>query len=92
MPPDTIVEHLDVFKHDLHCMLAGFKFEVMQAFRFERAEEAFHWRIVPTVAFMAHGVALSSPLCSCFIQVRKDLLALALGQWLAGWPRARATP
>ena len=42
MPPDTVVEHLDIIEHNLPCLITGFKFEVMQAFRFKRAEETFH--------------------------------------------------
>jgi hypothetical protein len=55
MTPDAIVEHLDVLKYNLLCVITGFKFEVMQAFRFERAKKTFHWGIVPTVAFTTHG-------------------------------------
>ena len=40
MTPDAVVEHLNVLKHNLPCMITGLKFEVMQAFSFERAEEA----------------------------------------------------
>ena len=67
MTPDAVVEHLDVLKYNLLCLIAGFKFEMMQAFGFERAEETFHgprpprrpapWRIIPAVAFTTHGVA-----------------------------------
>ena len=39
MPPDEVVEHLDIIEHDLPCLITGFKFEVMQAFRFKCAEE-----------------------------------------------------
>jgi hypothetical protein len=56
-PPNAVVEHLDLIKRDWPCMIKGFKFEVLQAFRFERAKEALHWRIVYTVAFATHGVA-----------------------------------
>ena len=31
MTPDTVVEHLDVLKYNLLCLIAGFKFVVMQA-------------------------------------------------------------
>lgn len=54
MAPDTIVEHLDVFKDHLPRLLAGGKAVVMQAFRFERAKEALHRGIVPAVSFPAH--------------------------------------
>ena len=35
------------------------------------------------LSLLAPKLVLSSPSRSCFIQVRKDLLALALGLWLA---------
>lgn len=54
MTPDTIVEHLDVFKGHLPGLLTGGKAIVMQAFRFERAKEALHRRIVPAVSLPTH--------------------------------------
>ena len=50
MTPDTIVKHLDVFKDDLSGLLTSCEAVMMQAFRFERAKEALHWRIVPAVS------------------------------------------
>ena len=47
MTPDAVIEHLNVLKHNLPRMVTGFKFEVMQAFSFKRAEETFHRCVVP---------------------------------------------
>ena len=54
MTPDTIVEHLNVFKDHLLGLLTGGEAVMMQTFRFERAKETLHWRIVPTVSFATH--------------------------------------
>ena len=54
MAPDTVVEHLDVFKDYLPSLLTGGKAVVMQAFRFERAKEALHRRIVPAISPPTH--------------------------------------
>ena len=54
MTPDTILKHLDVFKDHLPDLFTGGKAVVMQTFRFERAKEALHWRIVPAVSFSTH--------------------------------------
>lgn len=45
MTPDTIVEHLDVFKNHLPSLLTAGKAVVMQTFHFERAKETLHRRI-----------------------------------------------
>ncbi len=42
MASDTIVKHLDVFKDHLPGLLTSGKAIVMQAFRFDRTEEALH--------------------------------------------------
>jgi hypothetical protein len=51
MSPSTIVEHFDIFKHDLPSLFACCKTVVMQTLALQRAEEAFHRRIVPTASF-----------------------------------------
>ena len=54
MTANAIVEHLDIFKDNLPCLLTGEKAVMMQAFCFESPKEALHRGIVPVASFPAH--------------------------------------
>ena len=47
MTANAIVKHLDIFKDDLSRLLPCGEAIMMQAFRLQRAKEAFHRRIAP---------------------------------------------
>ena len=47
MAANAIVKHFDIFKDDLPCLLTLGEAVMMQAFRLQRAKEAFHRRVVP---------------------------------------------
>jgi len=55
MFPNTIVECLDVLKNGGSCLLMGFEMDARSTFAFERAKEALHDGIIPTIAFAAHA-------------------------------------
>ncbi len=57
MTPDTIVEHLDVFKNHLPSLLTVGKAIVMQTFHFERTKETLHRRIDAPILSSRSGLS-----------------------------------
>ena len=56
MPAKTILKHLNILKRDALGIFSDSEFIVMQAFILQCAKEAFHWCVIPAIAFTAHGV------------------------------------
>ena len=54
MTPDSVVKNLNVFKDYLLGLFTSSEAVMMQAFRFVRAKETLHWRIVPAVSLATH--------------------------------------
>lgn len=50
-----IVEHLDVVKHSRPCFVTGFVYLAADFFLLQVREEAFRYRIIPTVAAATHA-------------------------------------
>ena len=55
MPAFWVVEGLDVFEDGGGGRFVCWKHLIAEPFAFQAAEEAFHGRVVPTVAFAAHA-------------------------------------
>ena len=50
-----VIEAFDISKYISPGLISGVIGAVMNAFSFQGVEEAFHGRIIPTIAFPAHG-------------------------------------
>ena len=50
-----VIEAFDVGEYISFRLISGVVDAVMNAFSFQGVEEAFHGRIIPTIAFPAHG-------------------------------------
>ena len=55
MAADSIIEHLDPFKHILRSVLSCSIAPMMHEFRFQRVEETFHHGIAPAVRAPTHA-------------------------------------